>query len=513
MTTDLLRAVDVRRSRWKTGAGRRRSAALAAALGVTALMLSAAPALAGPKIEKDEAITVVPGTQVCVRARDVLDPQWSTPRFTDVTFSTEEYYVANGTGIVDGQVCVTAKTSPALNSLPSPPPDPFTVTATLNINTHFNIRGTGTLKFATTYNKGKGLMARQGASQTAPYGTLISTTIDKVFLNAGTNPRFTDAVFSTMEYYDQDRTKIDNDRVFVDVKTAEELNALPSAPPSPFTVTANLTMTNDEGETVTGTMSYVTEYLRNPTPGATPTAPSDAPQETPTPKTDATVNVSTVGILISIDPEEAFDNLGTNPKFTAGQFSTEDYFKDSPLNGVANGRLYFWFKTAAELNDLPSPPPSPFTVTATVTMTNDEGHTATGSVNLVAEYARDATPAPPADTPKPTPKTDATVNVSTVGILISIDPEEAFDNLGTNPKFTAGQFSTEDYFKDSPLNGVANGRLYFWFKTAAELNALPSPPPSPFTVTATVTMTNDEGHTATGSVDLVASYVRDEDTD
>ena len=237
--------------------------ALAAALGVTALMLSAAPALAGPKIEKEEAIVASPGNQVCVRASDVLDSQWSTPRFTDVTFSTEEYYVANGTGIVDGQVCVTAKTSPALNSLPSPPPDPFTVTATLNINTHYNIRGTGTLKFVTSYNKGKGLMARSGVSFYAPSGTMISIGVGSVFVNPGTNPKFTDAVFSTTEYYED--TPIYNNRVFVQVKTAEELNALSSPPPSPFTVTATVTITNDEGETATGAVNYVTEYLRNPT--------------------------------------------------------------------------------------------------------------------------------------------------------------------------------------------------------------------------------------------------------
>ena len=46
-------------------------------------------------------------------------------------------------------------------------------------------------------------------------------------------------------------------------RPSEELNALDPPPDNPFTVQVTLTMTNDEGETATGTVDYSTEYEKD----------------------------------------------------------------------------------------------------------------------------------------------------------------------------------------------------------------------------------------------------------
>ena len=84
-----------------------------------------------------------------------------------------------------------------------------------------------------------------------------------LFTNAGTNPRFTEAVFSTMDYYRSGSTGIRDGVLVVTTKSTAELNALSSPPPEPFRVTVGMTMTNDEGHTATGTFAFRTTYPRD----------------------------------------------------------------------------------------------------------------------------------------------------------------------------------------------------------------------------------------------------------
>ena len=102
----------------------------------------------------------------------------------------------------------------------------------------------------------------------APPGTLVNVDAD-IFYRASTNPRFTGAVFSTLEYYNSTSIPdIYSGRyLFVQVKTAAQLNAMSPPPPNPFTVTAEVTMTNDEGRTATGTITFETHYARAPAAG------------------------------------------------------------------------------------------------------------------------------------------------------------------------------------------------------------------------------------------------------
>ena len=44
--------------------------------------------------------------------------------------------------------------------------------------------------------------------------------------------------------------------------TNAELNALDPRPDNPFTFTADVTMTNDEGQTASGTLTFETTYDR-----------------------------------------------------------------------------------------------------------------------------------------------------------------------------------------------------------------------------------------------------------
>ena len=175
------------------------------------------------------------------------------------------------------------------------------------------------------------------------------------------------------------------------------------------------------------------------------------------------------------------------------QFSTTEWYSDS---GIVDGEIEVRAKTADDLNALAEPPPNPFSVTATATMTNDEGETASGTFSFETSYAKteSTTPAPG----EPTfISQGGTVHLPVlIDTLYALRAQDNFNNAGTNARFTDVSFSTTEWYSDS---GIANGRIFLKTKTAADLNALSSPPPSPFTVTATATMTNDEGQTASGT--------------
>ncbi len=206
-------------------------------------------------------------------------------------------------------------------------------------------------------------------------GVEFSLPADAVFADAGTNPEFTEAEFSTTEYYD--RSGIDADGVlWVQAKAVKDLNDLPSPPTSPFEVTAAVTMTNDEGQTASATLTFITRYSREasapPPPsvrtwqtGASPSRPQNAP----------------AGTLISTSVEEFFDNPGTNPRFIDAEFSTTEYYDVARVSAYdpaepTSGRILVKAKLPKDLKALPTPPPNPFTVTAVATMTNDEGQKA-----------------------------------------------------------------------------------------------------------------------------------------
>ena len=335
----------------------------------------------------------------------------------------------------------------------------------------------------------------------APPGVLIGVSAAEppfgLFDGAGTNPRFTEAVFSTLAYYDASQTGVSpsNGRLFVQVKSAAELSALASPPDSPFTVTAEVTMTNDEGETGTGTITFETHFTSD---GAEPTpAPRGGPRVEPTlSRTDATD--APPGVLISVGAG-AFADAGTNPRITNAVFSTTAYLN---TNQIHRGRLFLEVKTADELNALASPPDSPFTFTAEVTMTNDEGLTGTGTITFSTSYDRDQTPKPAAVPVQPTLSRTAQISAPP-GELVTIGADEVFDNAGTNPRFTNAVFSATAYYDVSRIEA---GRLAVQAKTARDLNTMASPPDSPFTVTVEVTMSNDEGETATGTLSFETHF-------
>ena len=270
-------------------------------------------------------------------------------------------------------------------------------------------------------------------------------------------------------------------------KTTAQLNALASPPPDIFKVTATVTMTNDEGQTATGTITFKTGYARNPIT-TTPTISSDAGFSAPP------------GVLVSIEASSHFDDAGTNPQITSAVYSNPEYL-DGSSTRISQGRAYLQVKTAAQLNALASPPPESFSFTVELTMTNDEGQTATGTATMTSAYTRTPDPV----TPSPTFSSAAARELSP-GATVSISAAEAFDDAGTGAAFTAAEFSTTAYYS---THEIQDGSLVVQAKTAAELNALESPPDSPFTVTADVTMTNDAGQTATGTLTFSTSYEKD----
>ena len=486
--------------------GLKRLRVLCAALALSAASGSAALAAGQPyKIYS----LAPPGSLVTVDpARYFL--HGTNPRFTEATFSTTEYYSSHE--ISDGQLLVQVKTDAELNALSPPPPARFTVTATVTMTNDEGLTASSMIEFQTEYRRNAPTLPQPGGppaptfiqqsgAAIAPPGHLMSTQAHQWFDNAGTNPRITDAVFSTTEYYKEH--SISRGFLWFEVKSTAELNALPSPPPSPFRVDVTVTMTNDEGRTASGTITFETEYVR-----AAAAEPSQPTPEAAGPVLSLTriVDVDTNGVSMRVDP--TFANAGRNPRFTGADFSTREYYNIT----LDAGWLRVRAKTAAELNALTWPPPSTFTVTATVTMENDEGQTASGTITFRTTYDRTSS-RPSAPVPPTFSQTENYTLAPWGGEEISAG--ELFDNTGTNPRITEAVFSTRKYFQDGPSNvpRVAHGKLSFTLKTAAMLNAMTPPPPSPFTFTADVTMENDEDFTASGQVTFQVTYKRDASAD
>ncbi|MDE0406741.1 MAG: hypothetical protein OXN81_02685 [Alphaproteobacteria bacterium] len=208
-------------------------------------------------------------------------------------------------------------------------------------------------------------------------GVGTSFNVREVFENPGERPRFNDVTFSDMTYLDSLSSGFPGEEArsfYVTVLTNDELNALEPRPDNPFTFTANVTMTNDDGETVSGTATFEVTYVQ--TSGSEPEAPSGT---APTIKADLTISAP-AGATTFIHAGQLFDNPGTNPRITEAEFTTMDYYSGSEVNGV----LVVAVQPSEELKNMA--PPNPLRVDVTVTMINDDAQTATGTFTLETAY-------------------------------------------------------------------------------------------------------------------------------
>ncbi len=203
------------------------------------------------------------------------------------------------------------------------------------------------------------------------------------FLNSGANPRYTKATVSNEDYIEDHsfiEVETEADTFAVEIKTAAALSALDPPPSSPFTFTADVEMTNDEGKTASGTLTFSVTY----------TQVSASPPPPPAWTATETVAAS-AGQQIIFNAGDLFDNAGTNPRFT-GFGGDATYIADHgfhPNKDVdESDRAFVTFKTAADLNAMSPPPPSPFEAEINVAMTNDEEQTASGTLTFSVTYAR-----------------------------------------------------------------------------------------------------------------------------
>ena len=178
--------VDRCRSPWNTGegfSGRARRpcfAALVAALGVTMLLLGAAPAMAAGDVEVASPVTNAPPARTtCIFAEDIVTYNGHRPhsvQFDHLLFTETKWYIDGhyglGVPLVDRArevyghgpnegLCVRPKSTPTLKEMTPPPPDPFTVTVTVYVSgiawpeyysyQDNSFTGSGTVSFVTDY--------------------------------------------------------------------------------------------------------------------------------------------------------------------------------------------------------------------------------------------------------------------------------------------------------------------------------------------------------------------------
>ena len=155
---------------WSTGAcsfpsdraGRRRSAAFVAALAVTMLMLTAAPAVASPAPEtptctQEMKIPTPPGSMILIHAEGVCENVGTNARFTSVVFSHSELFATpyweEETGLnEDHHVVLKMRNTEQLSALASRPPRSFTVTATVTMTNDEGDTATATVIYETTWS-------------------------------------------------------------------------------------------------------------------------------------------------------------------------------------------------------------------------------------------------------------------------------------------------------------------------------------------------------------------------
>ena len=465
------------------------------------------PAYATPSPSTVDVVKMPPGTAKIVDADSLFDNAGTSPRFSAVVLSASEYYDSSDipqSGNHAGEYVVQVKSLADLKAMDSLPASPIGVTATVTMINDEGATGTRTVTFETAYEEDEESEAEVAYKTEKPpaeptvktgigafnasAGALTSVSADQVFDNAGTNAKFTNVDFYSTYYYSEAGFS-DAGQVWVKVKTDAELNALDVVPPNPFTTSASVTITNDEDQTATGTVSFKTTYAK-----------PDSPSGGPTPKQKGVLNLRP-GYSYIYSPHLLFDNVGTNARITGAAFTTLDYY-DKNDTGVWGGEVYVFAKTAAQLNAMASPPPSTFTVDVMVTMTNAAGQTATNTLTFQTTYERTAaTTSQPSEPPAPTPVVATPEKFNTlVEGFNSFNVDHLFDNIGTNARFTGVTFDNPDYLVAAKSGIDADsGDLHFWVKSYDDLRALPSPPPKTFSVTATVTMANDEEQTATST--------------
>ena len=438
----------------------------------------------------------------------------TNPRFTEVTFDKPEYLdvppsgqITNPLDDTESRFWVRTKTSEQLRALLSPPPTPFEVRATVTMTNDEGHTATSRVIFTTYYVK---QIADLPASATPsastvdvvkmPPGTTKAVDADSLFDNAGTDPRFTAVVLSASKYYDSAsiaQSGTAAGEFVVQVKSLADLKAMDSLPANPIGVTATVTMINDEGATGTRTVTFETAYEEDEESEAEVAYKTEEPAAEPTVKAGLGAFNASAGALTSISADQVFDNAGTNPKFTDVDFYSTYYYSGTGISDA--GQVWARVKTDAELNALDVVPRNPFTTSASVTMTNDEDQTATGTVSFKTTYVK-----PDSPSGGPTPKQKGVLNLRP-GYSYIYSPHLLFDNVGTNARITGAAFTTLDYY-DKNDTGVWGGEVYVFAKTAAQLNAMASPPPSTFTVDVMVTMTNAAGQTATNTLTFQTTY-------
>ena len=242
--------------------------ALAGVLAV--LMLSTAPAVSAAQptqTSSSRAVAVAQaGIFLTIGSRLQFHNEGTNPRWTNVVFSTTEYYSSTGLNSSSTFFYLRVKTNAELNAMAEPPPDPFTVTVTATMTNDEGQTATGTFKFRTDWAKPPpppGPVLKKSTAP-APAGAAVSAFAEYLFNNAGAGANFTAVSFSTMDYYVEANTGLSGGILDIRVKTSEELNAMASPPPNPFTVAVTLTVTNNAGQIATGTVDYITHYEETP---------------------------------------------------------------------------------------------------------------------------------------------------------------------------------------------------------------------------------------------------------
>ena len=476
---------------------------LLAALVAAALLPGAAPA---SRYVSQEVTTLVYAGGTVTADADWFDfDEGTNPRISEAVFSTTEYYSKHE--ISNGRLEVQVKTAAELSALSPPPPRRFEVNVTVTLTNDEGLTAEGKINFQTVYERTASTpappseapaptFAYTGKVRAHPNSLVNVQAAFPWFDNTGTNPSITGAVFSTTEYYRYHG--ISRGILWVEVMSAAELNAMASPPPSPFTVDVTVTMTNDEGQTAEGTLAFETTYDR-----VEPEPEEEAEAPEPTFSLTGKWYLFPAPGGASISAGSLFNNAGTNAKITGVEFSTAKYFRNAY---VGHGKLEVVVKSAAELNAMAFPPPSRFTIDAAVTMANDEGQEASGTIPFEVVYTRTSTgtPAQPGETEGPTFSVTEPV-WAPPGKSVEVSASRIFDNAGRSVRFTDAVFSTTDYYS---VHEFDHGQLKVQAKTAAELNALASPPPSTFEVTVEVTMTNNQGQTASGTLTYQTTYKR-----
>ena len=258
MTGNLHRAAEPFASLLSSRAGRRRCAALAAALAV--LILSSAAAGAQPTAKPNSSQRATPGFLLSINPRSHFDNPGTNPRITSASYSNTAYYVE--TRVARGLAFFRVKTAAQLNAMDEPPPNPFTVVASVTMTNDEGQSASNDINLITHWPKQPPppgpVLSRSTAN--APAGLTVSAFVEYFFDNPGRGAELTNASFSTLDYYVEANTGITDGFLELRVKTSEELEAMSSPPPNPFSVSVTLTMTNDAGQTATGTVDYVTQY-------------------------------------------------------------------------------------------------------------------------------------------------------------------------------------------------------------------------------------------------------------